>query len=124
MGDVNPIRTLRDYSKPSHEGYRNTIKLPIGNNVLERLPAGSITTWKDLTTRFLAQFFPPGRTAKTSATVHDVPNNIKGISLRKNGVSFQEYLLQKVLIMASPLVQVSNLLWTMSIPSQDEPLNQ
>ncbi|GKD26810.1 zinc finger, CCHC-type containing protein, partial [Tanacetum coccineum] len=31
---------------------------------LERLPAGSITTWEDLTTRFLAQFFPSGRTAK------------------------------------------------------------
>ena len=27
---------------------------------LERLPAGSITSWDDLTTRFLAQFFPPG----------------------------------------------------------------
>ncbi|GJS56570.1 MAK10-like protein [Tanacetum coccineum] len=26
--------------------------------------AESITTWEDLTTRFLAQFFPPGRTAK------------------------------------------------------------
>ncbi|GJV55192.1 zinc finger, CCHC-type containing protein [Tanacetum coccineum] len=129
MGDENPIRTLRDYSKPSHEGYRNTIELPIGNNMaplrsdtirlvqngcsfhglrsedpnqhlkdflklvdslnldgenrertrmclfqfslrdqasnwLECLPAGSITTWEDLTTRFLAQFFPPGRTAK------------------------------------------------------------
>ncbi|GKA27095.1 MAK10-like protein [Tanacetum coccineum] len=71
MGDENPIRTLRDYSKPSHEGYRNTIELPVGNNViplssnwLERLPAGSITTWEDLTTRFLAQFFPPKRTAK------------------------------------------------------------
>ncbi|GJY81652.1 MAK10-like protein, partial [Tanacetum coccineum] len=115
----NPIRTLGDYSKPSHEGYRNTIELPVGNNVvplrsdtiwlvqngcsfhglrsedpnqhlkdflklvdsldldgenrertrlrlfqfslrdqarnwLERLPAGSITTWEDLTTRFLA----------------------------------------------------------------------
>ncbi|GKA38699.1 zinc finger, CCHC-type containing protein [Tanacetum coccineum] len=34
MGDENPIRTLRDYSKPSHEGYRNTIELPVGNNVL------------------------------------------------------------------------------------------
>ncbi|GKA55154.1 hypothetical protein Tco_0754103 [Tanacetum coccineum] len=28
-------------------------------NGLERLPPGSITTWEDLTTRFLAQFFPP-----------------------------------------------------------------
>ncbi|GJS69166.1 zinc finger, CCHC-type containing protein [Tanacetum coccineum] len=106
MGDKNPIRTLGDYSKPSHEGYRNTIELPAGNNMdpnqhlkdflklvdslnldgenrertrlrlfqfslrdqtsnwLERLPAGSISTWEDLTTRFLAQFFPPGRTAK------------------------------------------------------------
>ncbi|GJV08960.1 zinc finger, CCHC-type containing protein, partial [Tanacetum coccineum] len=126
MGDENPIRTLGDYSKPSHEGYKNTIELPVENNVVplrsdtirlvhngcsfhrlrsadpnqilkdflklvdsldldganeertclrlfqfslrdqasnwhERLPAGSITTWKDLTTRFLAQFFPPRR---------------------------------------------------------------
>ncbi|GJT18862.1 MAK10-like protein [Tanacetum coccineum] len=36
------------------------------SNWLECLPAGSITTWEDLTTRFLAQFFPPGRTAKLS----------------------------------------------------------
>ncbi|GJU42140.1 zinc finger, CCHC-type containing protein [Tanacetum coccineum] len=129
MGDENHIRTLGDYSKPSHEGYRNTIDLPVGNNVVplrsdnirlvqngcsfhglwsedpnqhlkdflklvdsldlddenrertrlhlfqfslrdqasnwfERLPAGSITTWEDLITRFLAQFFPPRRTAK------------------------------------------------------------
>ncbi|GJS65745.1 MAK10-like protein [Tanacetum coccineum] len=129
MGDENPIRTLGDYSKPNHEGYKNTIELPVGNNVvplrsdtirlvqnicsfhglrsedpnqylkhflklvdsldldgdnrertrlrlfqfslydharnwLECLLVGSITMWEDLTTRFLAQFFPPGRTAK------------------------------------------------------------
>ncbi|GKD86567.1 MAK10-like protein [Tanacetum coccineum] len=83
MGDENPICTLGDYSKPSHEGYRNTIELPVGNNVertrlrlfqfslrdqasnwLERLPPGSITTWEDLTNCFLAKFFPLGRTAK------------------------------------------------------------
>ncbi|GJW70873.1 ribonuclease H-like domain-containing protein, partial [Tanacetum coccineum] len=99
-GDENSIHTLRDYSKPSHEGYRNTIELPAGNNVVplrsytiwlaqngcsfHRLRSedpnqhlkdflklmdsldldGSISTWKDLTTRFLAQFFPPGRTVK------------------------------------------------------------
>ncbi|GKA13885.1 zinc finger, CCHC-type containing protein [Tanacetum coccineum] len=127
--DENPIRTLGDYFRPSHEGYRNTIELPDGNNVvplrsdtirlvqngcsfhglrsedpnqhlkdflklvdsldldvanrertrlhlfqfflcdqssnwLERLPTGSISTWEDLTTRFLAQFFPLGRTPK------------------------------------------------------------
>ncbi|GJZ63776.1 MAK10-like protein [Tanacetum coccineum] len=129
MGDENPIHTLRDYSKLSHEGYKNTIKLPVGNNMvplrsdtiqlvqngcsfhglwsedpnqhlkdflklvdsldldgenrertrlrlfqfalrdqasnwLERLPAGSISTWEDLNTRFLAQFFLLGRITK------------------------------------------------------------
>ncbi|GJU54679.1 hypothetical protein Tco_1228393 [Tanacetum coccineum] len=34
MGDANPISTLGDYSKPSHEGYRNAIELPVGNNVI------------------------------------------------------------------------------------------
>ncbi|GJU20865.1 hypothetical protein Tco_1154207 [Tanacetum coccineum] len=34
IGDENPIRTLGDYSKPSHEGYRNTIELPVGNNMV------------------------------------------------------------------------------------------
>ncbi|GJY99062.1 hypothetical protein Tco_0516492 [Tanacetum coccineum] len=36
MGDENPIRTLGDYSKPSQEGYRNAIELPIGNSVKDR----------------------------------------------------------------------------------------
>ncbi|GKF12216.1 hypothetical protein Tco_0050142, partial [Tanacetum coccineum] len=34
MGDENLIRTLGDYSRPSHKGYRNTIELPEGNNVV------------------------------------------------------------------------------------------
>ncbi|GJR73125.1 hypothetical protein Tco_0085490 [Tanacetum coccineum] len=34
MGDENPIHTLGDYSRPSHEGYRNTIELPDRNNVV------------------------------------------------------------------------------------------
>ncbi|GKB91104.1 zinc finger, CCHC-type containing protein [Tanacetum coccineum] len=101
MGDENPIRIQGDYSKSSYEGYRNSIELPVGNNVVPLrsdtirlvqngclfhgfrskdpnqhlkdflklrdsldLDAESITTWEDLTTRFLAQFFPPRRTAK------------------------------------------------------------
>ncbi|GJS33431.1 MAK10-like protein [Tanacetum coccineum] len=129
MGDANRIRTLGDYSRPRHEGYRNTIELPERNKVvplrsdtirlvknrysfhglrsedpnqhlkyflklvdsldldvanrertrmglfqfflrdqasnwLERFTGGSISIWEDITTRFLAQFFPPGRTAK------------------------------------------------------------
>ncbi|GJV57436.1 MAK10-like protein [Tanacetum coccineum] len=159
MGDENPIRTLRDYSKPSHEGYMNTIELPVGNNVvplrsdtirlvqngcsfhglrfenlnqhlkdflklvdsldldsknrertrlrlfqfslrdqasnwLERLPAGSITTWEDLTTQFLAQFFPPGRTAKLRNDILMFQQH-HGESLSEAWTRFKD-LLQKV----------------------------
>ncbi|GJX51988.1 hypothetical protein Tco_0280357 [Tanacetum coccineum] len=45
MGDKNPIRTLGDYSKPSHEGYRNTIELLVGNNVVS-LRSDTIRTVK------------------------------------------------------------------------------
>ncbi|GJW67383.1 zinc finger, CCHC-type containing protein [Tanacetum coccineum] len=91
MGDANPIRTLGDYSKPSHEGYRNTIELP---NWLERLPAGSITTWEDLTTRFLAQFFPPRRTAKLRNDILMFQQH-HGESLSEAWTRFKD-LLQKV----------------------------
>ncbi|GJX27269.1 hypothetical protein Tco_0233565 [Tanacetum coccineum] len=47
MGDANPIRTLGDYSKPSHKGYRNTIELPVGNNMdlLPKVPHHGIYLW-------------------------------------------------------------------------------
>ncbi|GJV44833.1 MAK10-like protein [Tanacetum coccineum] len=131
MGDENPIRTLGDYSKPSHEGYRNTIELLDPNqhlkdflklvdsldldgknrertrlrlfqfslrdqasNWLERLLAGSITTWEDLTSRFLDQFFPSGRTAKLR---NDIPmfQQHHGESLSEAWTRFKD-LLQKV----------------------------
>ncbi|GJX95757.1 hypothetical protein Tco_0351555 [Tanacetum coccineum] len=46
MGDENLIRTLRDYSKPNHKGYRNTIELPEGNDVVPHLD--SDTPLRDL----------------------------------------------------------------------------
>ncbi|GJR14130.1 zinc finger, CCHC-type containing protein [Tanacetum coccineum] len=159
MRDENPIRTLGDYSKPSHEGYRNTIELPKGNNVvplrpdtirlvqngwsfhglrskdpnqhlkdflklvdsldldgenrertrlclfqfslrdqasnwLERLLAGSISIWEDLTTRFLAQFFLPRRTAKLRNDILMFQQH-HGESLSKAWTHFKD-LLQKV----------------------------
>nr|GEU74418.1 ribonuclease H-like domain-containing protein [Tanacetum cinerariifolium] len=42
MRDENPIRTLEDYSKPSHGGYRNTIELLVWNNMV---PLRSDTIW-------------------------------------------------------------------------------
>ncbi|GJW88039.1 MAK10-like protein [Tanacetum coccineum] len=159
MRDENLSRTLGDYSKPSHRGYRNTIELPVGNNVvplrsdtiqlvqngclfhglrsedlnqqlkdflklvdslelngenrertrlrlfqfslrdqasnwLERLPAGSITTWEDHTTRFLAQFIPPGRTVKLRNDILMFQQH-HGESLSEAWTRFKD-LLQKV----------------------------
>ncbi|GJW71273.1 hypothetical protein Tco_0128190 [Tanacetum coccineum] len=49
MGDVNLIRTLGDYSRPSHEGYMNTIELPKGNNMatIEELARYEDEGWND-----------------------------------------------------------------------------
>ncbi|GJW94647.1 zinc finger, CCHC-type containing protein [Tanacetum coccineum] len=86
MGDENPICTLGDYYKLSHGGYTS--------NWLERIPAGSITTWEDLTTRFLAQFFPPGRTAKLRNDILMFQQH-NGESLSEAWTRFKD-LLQKV----------------------------
>ncbi|GJR49096.1 hypothetical protein Tco_1317199 [Tanacetum coccineum] len=56
MGDENPIRTLGDYSKPSHEGYRNTIELPVGKNVV---PLRSDTITVECKTECLPRNFGP-----------------------------------------------------------------
>nr|GEY77218.1 MAK10-like protein [Tanacetum cinerariifolium] len=34
MGDANPIHTLEDYFRPSHNDYRNAIELLEGKNVV------------------------------------------------------------------------------------------
>ncbi|GJV84411.1 hypothetical protein Tco_1524309 [Tanacetum coccineum] len=133
MGDENPIHTLRDYSKPSYEGYRNTIKLPVRNNVVplrsdtfrlvqngcsfHRLRSEdpyqhlkdflklvdsldldrSITTWEDLTTHFLAQFFPSGRTAKLRSDIlMDFVKSVKAITLPQDVLSTSDCRLIKL----------------------------
>ncbi|GKB72635.1 hypothetical protein Tco_0934047 [Tanacetum coccineum] len=45
MGDENPICTLGDYLKPSHEGYSNTIELLVGNNL--DLALSDNESWND-----------------------------------------------------------------------------
>ncbi|GJR79120.1 uncharacterized mitochondrial protein-like protein [Tanacetum coccineum] len=65
------------------------------SNWLERLPAGSISTWEDLTTRFLAQFFPHGRTEKLRNDILMFQQH-QGESLSEAWTHFKN-LLQKVL---------------------------
>ncbi|GJT24915.1 hypothetical protein Tco_0894852 [Tanacetum coccineum] len=85
MENKNLVRTLGDYSRPSHEGYRSTIELPDGNNV--------VPIWRsfdqpsdckdpsllreDLTTLSLLKFFSTGKDFKTSNMTSDVPYNIR-----------------------------------------------
>ncbi|GJW20664.1 zinc finger, CCHC-type containing protein, partial [Tanacetum coccineum] len=64
------------------------------SNWLERLPVGSITTWEDLTTRILAQFFPPGRTVKLRNDILMFQQH-HGESLSEAWTHFKD-LLQKV----------------------------
>ena len=155
-------RTLGEYSRPSHQGYRNTIELN-GANVtplrsdtvrlvqsgcafhwlrseypnqhikdflkivdsidldvatrestrlrlfqfslrdqasqwLERLPAGSITTWDDLTSRFLAQFSYRGELLSLGMTSW-CSNNVKVKLFMKHELDSRTYF-KKSLIMA------------------------
>nr|GEX93340.1 zinc finger, CCHC-type [Tanacetum cinerariifolium] len=205
MGNENPICTLGDYSKPSHEGYMNTIELPVGNSVvplqfdniwlmqngcsfhelqfkdpnqhlndflklvdsldldgenrertrlrlfqfslrnqatnwLERLPTGFITTWEDLTTHFLAQFFLPGRTVKLrndimmfqqhhEESLSEAWTRFKELLQReslflKHGLVSRTYS-KKSLMMASIFGSKSKSFMIMLISPQDEPsINQ
>ncbi|GKD91430.1 zinc finger, CCHC-type containing protein [Tanacetum coccineum] len=67
--------------------------MDFASNWLERLPAGSISTWDDLTTHFLAQFFLPGRTAKLCNDVLMIQQH-QGESLSEAWTRFKD-LLQK-----------------------------
>ncbi|GJR24405.1 zinc finger, CCHC-type containing protein [Tanacetum coccineum] len=67
---------------------------PSASNWLERLPTGSISTWEDLTTRFLAQFFPPVRTTKLCNDILIFQQH-HGESLSEAWTRFND-LLQKV----------------------------
>ncbi|GJS53924.1 MAK10-like protein [Tanacetum coccineum] len=64
------------------------------SNWLERLPAGSISTWEDLTTHFLAQFFPSGMTVKLCNDILMFQQH-QGESLSEAWTRFKD-LLQKV----------------------------
>ncbi|GKC63177.1 hypothetical protein Tco_1095775 [Tanacetum coccineum] len=60
MGDENHIRTLADYSKPSHEGYRNTIELLVGNNVVPlRSDTIRMDSFQGLTTKCPSSWHRP-----------------------------------------------------------------
>nr|GEZ26720.1 zinc finger, CCHC-type [Tanacetum cinerariifolium] len=64
------------------------------SNCLKRLPAGSISTWKDLTNLFLAQFFPPGKTSKLYNNILMFQQH-QGESLSESWTRFKD-LIQKL----------------------------
>ncbi|GJX33832.1 putative reverse transcriptase domain-containing protein [Tanacetum coccineum] len=88
---VTDFAVLEDMDAYHDEGMGDVI---VASNWLERLPAGSITTWEDLTTRFLAQFFPLGRIAKLCNDILMFQQH-HGESLSEAWTRFKD-LLQKV----------------------------
>ncbi|GJX65107.1 MAK10-like protein [Tanacetum coccineum] len=83
MGDANPIRTLRDYSKPSHEGYRNTIELPAGNNVLrDRNTKESWALLEDLSLCDIESWNDPKDFAKPVKAIY-LPQDVPSTSDRR-----------------------------------------
>nr|GEW44769.1 hypothetical protein [Tanacetum cinerariifolium] len=114
MGDVNPIRMLGDYSKPSNEGYRNTIELPEKNNV-DPSPHKRIL----LLVSLFNSFHREG--SQNFATMSLCSNNIKENLYQKHGLVSRTYS-KKFIIMASTFGTKSKSLMTMSLPPQDEPL--
>nr|GEX62862.1 CAAX amino terminal protease [Tanacetum cinerariifolium] len=79
LQDENPIRTLGDYSKPSHEGYRNTIELLEGNNMREEINDRMIEMFwllKELTTSRA-----PKKVLIREEAKHPTSKNINSISL-------------------------------------------
>ncbi|GKB25130.1 MAK10-like protein [Tanacetum coccineum] len=95
MGDKNPIRTLdvANRERTRLHLFQFSIR-DQASNWLERLPAGSIPTWEDLTTRFLAQLFLPGRIAKLCNDILMFQQH-QGESLSEAWTQFKD-LLQKV----------------------------
>nr|GEV97885.1 putative reverse transcriptase domain-containing protein [Tanacetum cinerariifolium] len=90
--DENPIRILRDYSKPSHEGYMNTIELLVGNN-MDPSPHG----WILLLVSLLNSFQWEG--LQNSAMTSLCSNNIKENLSQKHRLVSRTYS-KKSLIMA------------------------
>nr|GEV50106.1 reverse transcriptase domain-containing protein [Tanacetum cinerariifolium] len=114
VGDVNPIRTLRDYSKPSHEGYRNTIELPEGNN-MDPSPHGRILLLVSLLNSFQREGL------QNYSMISLCSNNIKENLSQKHGLVSRTYF-KKSLIIASTFGSKSKSFMTMPLPPQDKPL--
>nr|GEV48778.1 hypothetical protein [Tanacetum cinerariifolium] len=108
----NPIHTLGDYSKPSHEDYMNTIELPEGNN-MDPSPHRRIL----LLVSLLNSFHREGM--QNFEMKSCCSNNImENLYLKHRLVSRTYY--KTSLIMASIVGFKSKFFMTMSILSQDE----
>ncbi|GJU11530.1 gag-pol polyprotein [Tanacetum coccineum] len=97
------LKGWRRHSIDLNGATRNTTRLRLFGftlcgqaiNWLDCLPAGSISTWNDLTTRFLAQIFQPERTAKLQ---NDILMFQQHQGVRKYGVSSRSLMRNEVLL--------------------------
>ncbi|KAF7842254.1 uncharacterized protein G2W53_004552 [Senna tora] len=57
-------QNVENFATPSVESLQSSITRPAAKAWLQSQPQGSITSWSDLTQKFLAKYFPPAKTAK------------------------------------------------------------
>ncbi|GKE81260.1 hypothetical protein Tco_1551260 [Tanacetum coccineum] len=117
MGDENPIRTLGDYSKPSHEGYRNTI--PEGNNMVP-LRSDTIRSVQNGCSFHELRSEDPNLHLKDFLKLIDSLDLDESLFL-KHGLDLRTYS-KKSLIIASIFGSKSKSFMTMSILPKYEPL--
>ncbi|GJT03155.1 zinc finger, CCHC-type containing protein [Tanacetum coccineum] len=95
--DLTPFDSLDLYVANRERTHLHLFQFSLrdqASNWLERLLAGSISTWEYFTTRFLAQFFPQGRTSKLRKDILMFQQH-RGESLSEAWTRFKD-LLQKV----------------------------
>ncbi|GJS20442.1 MAK10-like protein [Tanacetum coccineum] len=98
--EANPIRTLGDYSKPSHEGYKNTIDLLKGNNAV---PLRSVTireydlqVYIAITDHILWDIITNGDQATTDPASSSVPKTSLAANARRNNEKALNILLSAI----------------------------
>nr|GEY30668.1 hypothetical protein [Tanacetum cinerariifolium] len=94
VSDKNPIRTLGDYSKPSYEGYKNTIELPVGKNIV---PLRSNTIWTLWTIKGVLSLDLSKVTITLQAKALDLSFRIQQVFRIQQYLQYEHYALWEVI---------------------------
>ncbi|GJR59478.1 zinc finger, CCHC-type containing protein [Tanacetum coccineum] len=122
VSDLSGVPSCDEYACYALENQLLSVSLLIclgKHDYVERISSGSITTWEDLTTHFLAQFFSPGRTAKLHNDILMFQQHHEE-SLSEAWTHFKD-LLQKIAI--EKLAEYEDEGWNNPVNPEDGDLN-